>query len=129
MLDTNTVSWIIRGAPAVVRERLVATPMSNVCISSITAGELRYGLAKRPDARRLAEAVEAFLRRVEVSAWDAAAARAYGGLRAELEAAGTPLGNLDLLIAAHAQATGAILVTGDIAFTRVGALEVVDWAV
>ncbi len=127
MLDTNTVSHIIKGRPARVRERLIATPMAEVCISTITEGELRFGLAKRPDAANLRRAVAEFLLRVDILAWDSAAAERYGALRARLEQGGKPLGNLDTLIAAHALATGARLVTSDAAFKRVPELAVVDW--
>lgn len=77
---------------------------------------------------RLARAVGAFLLRVEILPWDSAAAR-YGALRATLEAAGPPLGDLDTLIAAHALAADAVLVSGDKAFGRAVGLAVVDWAV
>jgi len=128
MLDTNTVSQLIRGAPAIVRERLVATPMADICISAITEGELRFGLARRPAAIRLAAAVEEFLRGVDVLSWDRRAADRYGSLRAALERRGIPLGNLDTLIAAHALAVGARLVSSDGAFRRIPELRPVDWA-
>ena len=128
MLDTNTVSHILKGRPALVRERLIATPMAEVCISAITEGELRFGLAKRPDAANLRRAVAEFLLRVDILPWDSAAAERYGALRASLEQRGKPLGNLDTLIAAHALAVGAKLITGDSAFGRVPGLAVIDWA-
>ena len=65
LLDTNIVSHVLKGHPEVTR-RLVATPMALLCISAVTAGELQFGLAKRPQARRLRAAVEAFLLRVDV---------------------------------------------------------------
>ena len=128
LLDTNTVSQIIRGVPPRVSERLAATPIEQLFLSAITEGELMFGLARRPEAVRLAEAVAAFLRRVEVLPWDSAAAARYGPLRADLEAAGRPRGNLDTLIAAHALAAGATLVSSDLAFARVPDLATVDWA-
>jgi tRNA(fMet)-specific endonuclease VapC len=67
MLDTNIVSHLIRRHPAVTR-RVVAAPMASLCISAITAGELRFGLAKRPGATKLHRAVVEFLRRVDVLA-------------------------------------------------------------
>ncbi|MGI9169772.1 MAG: type II toxin-antitoxin system VapC family toxin [Caulobacteraceae bacterium] len=127
MLDTNTVSHILKGRPAVVRERLAATPMAEVCVSAITEGELRFGVAKRPDAANLGRAVAEFLLRVDILAWDSAAAERYGALRARLERVGKPLGNLDTLIAAHALTAGARLVTSDGAFKRVEGLTVVNW--
>ena len=127
MLDTNMASYIVRGPSAVLAAHLVAVPMTQVCVSSVTEGELLYGLARKPDATALQTAVREFLKRVDVLAWDSAAASRYGALRASLEAAGTPLGNLDTLIAAHALSTGAILVTNDHAFARVPALACENW--
>jgi tRNA(fMet)-specific endonuclease VapC len=125
MLDTNVASRFIRASPSPMDERL--TRASAVTISAITEGELRFGLARRPEAARLRAAVEAFLSRVEVLPWDRAAAIAYGEVRARMSGAGTALGALDMLIAAHALAADAVLVTGDKAFGRVPGLEVEDW--
>ena len=107
--------------------RLLATPISDICISAITEGELRYGLAKRPEAVQLARAVGDFLLRIDILPWGSLAAEHYGRLRATLEAAGAPLGNLDTLIAAHALGEDVILVTSDKAFARAPGLAVVDW--
>jgi tRNA(fMet)-specific endonuclease VapC len=126
MLDTNIVSGLIKGHPDISR-RIIAAPISSLCISAITLGELRFGLAKRPKAQRLRAAIEEFLMRVEVLPWDDFAAGRYGALRAEMEGAGKSLAALDMLIAAHALATGAILVTNDGAFRQVAGLNVEDW--
>ena len=107
--------------------RLTAVPMSQLCVSSITQGELLYGWARRPGATNLQIAVREFLARLDVLAWGGEAATQYGTLRATLEASGTPLGNLDMQIAAHALAMGAILVTNDQAFARVPALALENW--
>lgn len=127
MLDTNIASYVVRGPSPALAARLVAVPMAQVCVSAVTEGELLYGLARRPGATALQTAVREFLKRVEVLAWDSAAATRYGVLRAGLEAAGTPMGNLDTLIAAHALSAGAILVTNDQAFARVPDLVVENW--
>jgi len=126
LLDTNTVSHLIKGHPLVAR-RVVAAPMASLCISAITAGELFFGLARRPDAKRLQRVVREFLRRVDVLPWDDGIAERYGTLRAELQTQGKNLGSLDLLIAAHALAIGAVLVTSDRAFGHVAGLAVEDW--
>ena len=110
MLDTNTVSHLIKENPAVAR-CVVAAPMASLCISAITEGELLFGLAKRPDAKRLHIAVREFLRRVDVLPWDSAIAERYGSVRADMELQGKILAPLDLLIATHALDAGAI--TGD----------------
>ena len=126
MLDTNTVSHLIKRQPQAIA-RLLHVPMHNVCISAITAGELAFGLAKRPQAMALREAVNEFLRRVEVMPWNDAVAQTYGALRAELQKNGRPLAALDLQIAAHALHLKAILVSNDKAFAQAGGLAVEDW--
>ena len=126
LLDTNTVSFILKGN-ARVRQHLVGVPMEQVTLSVVTEAELRFGLARRPEATRLRIAVEEFLLRVEILPWDSTAARSYAELRAELERGGTSMGNLDMMIAAHALATRAVLVSSDRAFTKVKGLKVEDW--
>lgn len=127
LLDTNTVSYIIKGNIPPVRERLVKTPMAQVAISVITEAELRFGVVRRPEATRLKVVVEEFLLRVAVLPWDSEAARHYADVRAALERAGTSMGNLDLMIAAHALAADAVLVTNDRVFGRVKHLKIEDW--
>jgi len=126
MLDTNTVSYLIRGHPAVVR-RVVAAPMAALCISAITEGELLFGVARRPEARRLQTAVQEFLKRVDVLPWDSAISDFYGISRVELEKQGKTLAPLDLLIASHALGTDAVLVSSDKAFSHLTTLSLEDW--
>ena len=126
MPDTNTVSHLIRKHPAVVR-RALAVPVAAVCISSITEGELLFGLARRPEAKRLHTAVREFLRRADVLPWDSGVAECYGAARAAMERQGKTLGPLDLLIASHGLHAGAVLVTNDRAFAQVNGLKVEDW--
>jgi tRNA(fMet)-specific endonuclease VapC len=127
LLDTNTVSYIIKGNFPQVRQRLLKVPISEVGISVVTEAELRFGVARFPQATKLAIVVEEFLLRVEVPAWDSPAARHYARLRAALEEQGEPMGNLDLMIAAQALAVGATLVSNDRVFRRVKGLKVEDW--
>ncbi len=128
MLDTNIASHIIKGDIPLVRERLVAVPIQRVVISSVTLAELRYGLAKRGYPKGLAARVHEFLIRVKILAWDKDVALLYGDLRAKCETAGVTLSPLDLMIAAHAQAVNAVLVTGDKVFTRVpDRLPIENW--
>ena len=101
--------------------------MDSLCLSVISEAELRYGLARKPDAIHLHKVVNEFLRRVEVLAWGSDVADHYGNLRAELESKGDSLGPLDMQIAAHAFSIGATLVTNDQAFKRVKKLKVIDW--
>ena len=127
LLDTNTVSYILKGNIPRVRERLAKLAMAQVAISVITEAELRFGVVRRPEATRLRIAVEEFLLRVDVLPWDSEAARQYANVRAALERAGASMGNLDLMIAAHALAAQAILVTNDRAFSRIKQLKIQDW--
>ena len=127
LLDTNTASYVIKGNIPRVRERLVKVPMAWLAISAVTEAELLFGAARKPEAVRLKVAVEEFLLRVEVLPWDSKAARLYADLRATLERHGNPMGNLDMMIAAHALAAEAILVTNDRSFRRLGKLKLEDW--
>jgi tRNA(fMet)-specific endonuclease VapC len=126
MLDTNTASWLLKGQPNVVA-RLAETAPERVCLSAVTEAELLYGVAKRPEARKLRAAVDELLAAIEVLAWSSATARRYATVRAELERRGRPLGALDLLIAAHAVEHDAMLVTNDRAFGAVPGLRLEDW--
>jgi tRNA(fMet)-specific endonuclease VapC len=128
MLDTNAVSHFVKEHPAMVR-RVIAAPIASLCVSAITEGELLFGLAKRPDAKRLDRSVREFLRRCDVLPWDSAVANRYGTVRAAMERQGKILGPIDLLIAAHALDAGAVLVTSDRAFAQVDGLSVEDWTV
>lgn len=126
LLDTNTVRHLIKRNP-VATQRLLTVPMHSICISAITAGELAFGLAKRPEAVALKAVVSEFLQRVAVLPWDAAVAQTYGAMRAQLQSQGTPLAALDMQIAAHALHVKAVLVSSDKAFLNAGQLTVENW--
>ncbi len=128
MLDTNTVSHLLKDHPAVT-QRVVSAPMACLCVSAITEGELLFGLAKRPGAARLHLAVRELLRRVDALPWQSSSAERYGTVRAEMERQGKLLAPLDLLIATHALSVGAVLVTNDQAFGQVPGLHLEDWTV
>jgi tRNA(fMet)-specific endonuclease VapC len=128
MLDTNMASYIIKGANDAVQKRLENVPMASVCISAVTQAELLRGVAKKPDAKQLPLVVNEFLLRVEILPWDSRAAEAYAALRTAIEKEGKPRGAMDMLIAAHAASSGAILVTNDKAFYNVRKhLSLEDW--
>ena len=110
-----------------VTQRLVTAPITALCISAITQGELLFGLARRPDARALHDAVWQFLRRVDVLPWDAATSEVYGRARAASEGQGRVLAPMDLLIGTHALSIGAVLVTSDRAFAQLPGLSIEDW--
>ena len=130
MLDTNTVSHIVKGRSRNARRKLAELKADDiVCISAITEAEILYGLAKNPDAARLTPPIEAFLSKIQVLAWGRKEAAAYGRVRAEQERLGKTIGNLDLLIAAHAVAIGAVLVSADTVFQHVKSLPgIANWA-
>lgn len=128
LLDTNIASHIIRGDDPAITTRLAQTPMTEVTISVVTEAELRYGVAKRGNPAGLSTRVREFIIRVEVLPWTREVASVYGELRAACEATGITLAPLDMMIAAHAKAIGAILVTRDRAFSRIpGTLPQEDW--
>ena len=129
MLDTNIASHVIRGDLPAVRQRVLMVPMERLVISSVTEAELRYGVAKRGYPKALTQAVDLFLERVETLAWSSDVAAVYANLRTSGEKAGNSLSALDMMIASHAKATDAILVTRDKAF-RAKALELnlEDWS-
>lgn len=129
MLDTNTVSYIVKGKSPAARKRLANLgPDEIACISAVTQFELEYGLAKNPNAQSLREGLRWFLARLRTLPLDSAQARTYGQARARQEAAGQPLESLDMLIAAHALSAGAVLVTHDRVFRSVDGLPIQDWA-
>jgi tRNA(fMet)-specific endonuclease VapC len=130
LIDTNITAYIASGRSQSARSRLkVALEDSTVMISAITQAEILSGLERRPDASRLRSSMEALLNTLRIRPWDSSAAVAYGKLRAGLNAAGKTLTLMDLLIASHAVAASAILVTHDQAFQHlVPLLSVVDWA-
>jgi tRNA(fMet)-specific endonuclease VapC len=128
LLDTNTASYVIKGNFPRVRQRLLRIPMADVGISVVTEAELRFGVARRPEAATLKSVVEEFLLRVEVLPWNSGAAQHYARIRAILEKEGSPMGNMDLMIAAQAVAAEVVLVTHDHVFRRVKGLKVEDWS-
>ncbi len=127
LLDTNMASYAIKGNVPQVREHLRRVPMAEVGVSTVTEAELRFGVARKPAVARLEVAVEEFLVRVEILPWDSSAARHYAILRGAMEDSGTPMGNLDMMIAAQALAAGATLVSHDRVFHRVRHLKLEDW--
>ena len=127
LLDTNIISDLIKNPQGRAAKRIERAGEANVCTSIIVAAELRYGCAKS-GSPRLRKAVEALLDEMAVLPFDAAADAEYGVIRAQLETAGTPIGSNDLLIAAHAHATGSVIVTANAdEFKRVKGLKVENW--
>ena len=129
LLDTDACSLIVRGGSKRLDAKVRAIPPREVCISAVTRAEMLYGLARKPEATRLAELVQALLSRVRSLAWSNEAAAHYAHIRAYLESKGEPIGNMDQMIAAHARSAALPLVTSNAKhFRRVPGLEVLDWA-
>ena len=130
LLDTNICIFIIKQRPAAVLKRFLEYQVGDIGISSITLSELRYGVAKSVRREKNAKALDEFITPLEVIAYDEASAHVYGDIRAALEKAGTTIGSMDMLIAAHAVSLGIPLVTNNTReFLRVPSINLIDWTV
>jgi tRNA(fMet)-specific endonuclease VapC len=128
MLDTDMCSYIIKEHPESVRQRFQTLAMEQLCISVVTYAELIYGVERSSSKRVNRPIIEDFVRHLDVMDWDTEAADQYGVIRAELEAAGTPIGAMDMMIAAHAKSIKAVLVTNNQKhFTKVKGLKIDNW--
>ena len=129
MLDTDTASYVIRGRSRAVADRLSALHPSSVCVSAVTRAELMYGSQRLPATHALRQAVRRFLEIVRTMAWDETAADLYADIQFRLTSTGRPIGVMDAMIAAHAVAAGAVLVTNNTRhFQRVPApLRLANW--
>jgi tRNA(fMet)-specific endonuclease VapC len=128
LLDTNTISYILSGHSKAARQKLELN-LSESAISAVTEAELRFGLAKKPHAIKLRKAVEGLLDTIGVLPWDSEAARAYGTMRAKMNASGKVLSAMDMMIAAHAASLHAVLVTTDGTFRHAEGLQTIEnWA-
>ena len=127
MLDTNIISDLIKNPHGKAAKRIAKIGEDTICTSIIVAAELRYGCAKK-GSKRLVKIVEDLLNEISVLPFDTPADEEYGEIRSTLERVGKPIGGNDLLIAAHAKATGAIIVTSNVTeFDRVTGLIVENW--
>lgn len=127
LLDTNAASAILRQREPIC-QRAASVPLSSP-ISAVTAGEMHYGVAKRPQAAALAKLVREFLRYTDILPWSDDVAPHYGTLRAALEVKGITIAPLDLMIAAHALAVDATLISADQTLTQIDILRIEDWSV
>src|SRR5580658_6885854 len=113
MLDTDIASYVIKGRSPEMEARLSAIEPSQLCVSVMTRAELVYGLKRLPPSHRLHIGVRQFLKIVRVLSWDAEAADFYAEIRHQLVTAGQPIGEMDMMIAAHSLAAAAVLVTNN----------------
>ena len=129
MLDTDMCSYIIRERPESVRQRFKTLAMEQLCVSVVTYAELIYGVERSSSKRVNRPVIEDFVRHLDVMDWDTEAADQYGVIRAKLEAAGTLIGAMDMMIAAHAKSIKAVLVTNNQKhFNKVRGLKIDNWA-
>jgi tRNA(fMet)-specific endonuclease VapC len=126
LLDTNIASFLIREETQVVK-RFHSVPPDQVFISVITEAELLFGIARKPEAVRLQRLVRRFLEASAILEWNSAAAAQFAEARATLERNGELLADMDMMIAAHALAEDAVLVTNVAAFRRIDRLRIEDW--
>lgn len=128
LLDTNIVSHIMQGRDPALLAKLQTMAVGDVALSSVTLGELEYGIHRRGNPSRLVAALEQVLLRMDVLPWTQATAQCYGKLCADLESKGINLSDLDMMIAAHAAAEKLNLVSRDKAFLQLrDELEVEIW--
>jgi len=129
MLDTDTASYVIKGRSENLNDRLLMSPPGALCISAITRAELIYGLKRLAPEHRLHNLVRQFLNLLPTLAWGSDAAEHYADIRLQLISDGKPIGEMDMMIAAHALAADAILVTNNTRhFKRIAApLRMANW--
>lgn len=128
MLDTNICIAIIKQKPEDILQKFSAYQVGDICISSVTLAELRFGVAKSQHYQKNQIALDEFILALEVSPFDEQTAWHYGELRAKLEKQGMPIGALDTMIAAHALSLNVSLVTNNTKeFKRVDGLKLLDW--
>ena len=129
MLDTNICIYVMKKKPENVLRRFREEMDGGICISSITLAELEYGMKHSSDPVKNEQALLRFLAPLSVLPFGAAAASEYGEIRAYLQSRGTPIGPLDMLIAAHARVEGMTLVANNMReFERVPELDLENWA-
>ena len=126
MLDTDTVSFLVRRNPSVMRN-LIRHEDDEVCISAITYAELRFGMEKK-DSERLFNEVDIIMRKISIISFDESQSELYGRIRLRLEKAGSAIGDMDILIASAALSIGAILVSHNTKhFSKIKGIKVEDW--
>ena len=127
MLDTNIVIYTMKQRPIEVKEKF-NTVSTQLCISSISVAELIFGAENSQTPEKNLKVIENFLSRLQILDYGVDAAIQYGNIKAHLKKVGTPIGENDLHIAAHARSKGLILVTNNTKeFERVPALQIENW--
>ena len=128
MLDTNICSYILKNHPVTVKQKFEEVGTGSICISAIVLAELYYGAARHPKGVVIRREIDDFVSRLIILPWDKIAADQYGAIRFTLEKAGTLVGAMDMMIAAHARSSGAVLVSNNLReFARIVGLQTVNW--
>ena len=118
LLDTNVISHIMQGRDTKLLAKLSKLPIGQAAISSVTLAEIEYGIQRRGSPTKLRNALTQVMLHMDILPWDASAATCYGELCSSLEAQGINLSDFDMMIAAHAVALKATLVSRDKAFAH-----------
>jgi tRNA(fMet)-specific endonuclease VapC len=128
MLDTNICIYIIKKRPISLLEKFNSIPKNSLCISVVTYAELQYGVERSSSKKMNQEIIKDFISRLSVLSWDMEAAGHYAKIRSNLEKKGTPIGNMDLMIAAHALSQKCTIVSNNLReFKRVQDLKYENW--
>lgn len=128
MLDTNICIYVIKKRPISLLEKFNSVPKNSLCISVVTYAELQYGVERSSSKKMNQAIIKDFISHLTVLSWDMNAASQYGKIRSNLEKEGTPIGNMDLLIAAHALSQQCTLVSNNLReFKRVEGLICENW--
>ena len=128
LLDTDVISYIVKRNPPEYARRLASIPPDLTCVSAVSEAELLFGLQLRSPDHWLRRAIPETLTQFEVLPWDRAVARHYAEIQYFLTSTGQWMGEMDVLIAAHALAIGAVRVTGNVRHhARIPGLEIIDW--
>ena len=128
MLDTNMCSYIIKERPVSVLQHFQELNMESICISIVSYAELMYGVERSSSKRINHSVIRDFTRYLDVISWDIGAADEYAVLRTDLEAKGTPIGAMDMMIAAHSKSLNTVLVTNNQKhFMKVKGLLIENW--
>jgi tRNA(fMet)-specific endonuclease VapC len=129
MLDTDICSYIIKNRPDSVRLKFQKLSMESVCISIVTYAELMYGVEKSSSRKVNRSVIEHFISHLTVIAWGIEAADNYATVRTKLESKSSPIGAMDMMIAAHAKSLSAVLVTNNEKhFNKISGLPIENWA-
>lgn len=129
-LDTNMVIYCLKGNFPAIREHIRSHPAQSIVIPTVVLAEIEYGARKSKNYEQTIKKYKAFTDVFQVESFDEDCVQAYGRIRAQLEAKGTPIGPNDLLIAAIAAGKDGVLVTHNTKeFSRVSGLSIVDWTI